>query len=304
MNWERDELLAKARLFAERGMEVERDSGLVPFWCTLSLELLARAALAHIHPVLLADPQQGENLLYAFGYPATNPRSIQTKTVLSRCQVVVERFTKAEEEFCASLLFLRNEELHTGTAAFENLPTSQWLVKFFYACQILLEHMGLDLSDLLPPDEVGPAQMMLNADAESVRSEVLEAIGRARSDFLALDGTEQERLETLADEDARDRRAHEGMITSCPACQNQGIVDGEILRATDPHLVGDLLKWETVILPTSFQCTACGLVLNGFNRMEAASIGGQHTLEHWEDPVDYYGEQALGSYREPEYGND
>ena len=187
MNWERDELLAKARLFAERGMEVERDSGLVPFWCTLSLELLARAALAHIHPVLLADPQQGENLLYAFGYPATNPRSIQTKTVLSRCQVVVERFTKAEEEFCASLLFLRNEELHTGTAAFENLPTSQWLVKFFYACQILLEHMGLDLSDLLPPDEVGPAQMMLNADAESVRSEVLEAIGRARSDFLALD---------------------------------------------------------------------------------------------------------------------
>lgn len=304
MSWNRDDLLAKARLFAERGMEVERDSALVPFWCSLSLELLARAALSHVHPVLLADPQQGENILHAFGYGAKSPKSIPAKTVFSRCQVVLDRFTKADEEFCMSLMYLRNEELHTGAAPFESWPTGSWLVKYFRVSELLLDHMGLELRDFLPPDEVGPARTMLEANAEAVRSQVLEAISRARLAYDSLDDTEKERSEELADQNARYRQNHEGMVANCPACKNLGSVDGEELHTTEVRLVDSFLKWESVMLPTSFDCPACALNLEGFDQMEAAGIGGQHTLEYWQDPVDYYGEQAIDAFMEPDYGND
>jgi hypothetical protein len=304
MSWEQGALLAKARLFVERGMEGDRDSALVPFWCSLSLELLARATLASVHPVLLADPQQGENILHAFGYEAKSPKSILAKTVFDRCQVVVERFTTADQDFCMSLMYLRNEELHTGAAAFENWPTSRWMVRFFRVSGVLLDHMGLDLTDFLPPSEVGPAQMMLLADAEAVRSDVLEAIGRARDLYAGLSEFEQESRRELADAGARDTGARLHLGAVCPACGNPAAVEGEPLRTTEPRLVDDLLKWTTVMLPTDLWCAACGLLLHGFDRMEAAGVGGQDTLEHWEDPASYYRDQAIEAFMEPDYGND
>lgn len=304
MSWRRDDLLAKACLFVERGMGADRDSALFPFWCSLALELLGRAALSHVHPVLLADPQQGENILHALGYGPKAGKSVQAKTVFSRCQVVIDRFTRAEEEFCMSMMYLRNEELHSGAAPFENLPSGQWLVKFLRASDILLSHMDMSLDDLLPPSELQPARTMLAVDAETVQKDVLEAIGRARSEYEDLDGAERERREELATEDARDHRLHEGMTAQCPACTNPGVIEGEALHATQPRLADSLLKWETVVLPTSFACSVCELGLYGFERLEAAGIGGQHTIQHWQDPVDYYGEQAIEAYMEPDYGND
>lgn len=81
-------------------------------------------------------------------------------------------------------------------------------------------------------------------------------------------------------------------------------VQGERLHTTEPRLVDNLLKWETLVLPTSFKCSVCELTLDGFDQMEAAGIGGQHTLEHWQDSVDNYGQQAIEAAFEPDYGND
>jgi hypothetical protein len=89
MNWSFAALFAKAKLYMERADEEDANSPLFPFWASLSLEFLCRAALSAVHPSLLADPREGSNLLYACGIEVkTAPKSIPAKTVFDRCQSV------------------------------------------------------------------------------------------------------------------------------------------------------------------------------------------------------------------------
>ena len=53
--WSEEALFGKALLYIERMESYTADDWQFGFWSALSLELLARAALAHISPVLLAD---------------------------------------------------------------------------------------------------------------------------------------------------------------------------------------------------------------------------------------------------------
>jgi hypothetical protein len=73
MEWESESLYAKAKLYARRAHNESVDSSLFAFWMSLALELLARSALAQIHPVLLADPREQDNIHYAFGINPKNP---------------------------------------------------------------------------------------------------------------------------------------------------------------------------------------------------------------------------------------
>src|SRR2546421_295754 len=68
--WTQRLLLTKAQRYAEEMHRCERDDWRFAFWSTLSLELLARAALAHISPVLLADVRSDSwrHLFYALGH--------------------------------------------------------------------------------------------------------------------------------------------------------------------------------------------------------------------------------------------
>lgn len=68
MIWERDPLWAKAKLFLERAFEQPADDPQYGLWCSLGLELLARAAVASVSPTLLAEPEQNHQyLLHALG---------------------------------------------------------------------------------------------------------------------------------------------------------------------------------------------------------------------------------------------
>ncbi len=85
MIWNYDDLFLKARLYMARAFKEDRDSSLFSFWASLGLELLARSTLSKVHPSLLADPTQGDNILYACGFPGKNPpKSIPAKSVFSR----------------------------------------------------------------------------------------------------------------------------------------------------------------------------------------------------------------------------
>jgi len=53
--WSVDGLLSKAKLFASKMESHSPDEWEFGLWSTLVLELVARAALAHVSPVLLAD---------------------------------------------------------------------------------------------------------------------------------------------------------------------------------------------------------------------------------------------------------
>jgi hypothetical protein len=114
MDWASEKLFAKAKLYGERAHEQRIDSPLFGMWMSLCLELLSRAALSKIHPVLLADPREEGNIHYSFGVnPKTNPRSIQAKTVFARCSIFVPDFTDQMAAQCLIIADRRNKELHT-----------------------------------------------------------------------------------------------------------------------------------------------------------------------------------------------
>jgi hypothetical protein len=112
MDWEAESLYGKAKTFARRAHDGSIRSAAFGFWMSLSLELLSRAALAKVHPVLLADPREEDNIHYAFGIiPKRPPRSIQSKAVFARCSVHVPGFTDKMSGHC---LVLASSKLRTS----------------------------------------------------------------------------------------------------------------------------------------------------------------------------------------------
>ena len=186
-SWSYDSLWQKTKLYVQRALEAEREGPLFPFWAILALELLGRATLAKVHPALLADPQQGENILHAFGYGAAkNPKSVSAKTVFLRCKEIVPNFTEQDVKICMGMIERRNEELHAGAPAFEDLPTQLWLADYFRLCQLLLSSQDLTLVDLFGQEETSAAEEMIQAAEEQVLKKANQAIAEAKKLFLLL----------------------------------------------------------------------------------------------------------------------
>src|ERR1700734_3566500 len=111
MIWERDPLWAKAKLFFQRAFEDSDDDALYGLWCSLGIELLARASLAAISPTLLAEPdREHKNLLQVFGVGPKNPtpKSITASQVLLLCQNLFNSFTREDLTACMALINRRN----------------------------------------------------------------------------------------------------------------------------------------------------------------------------------------------------
>jgi len=94
--WHSETLYTKALLYMGQMESSIVDEWQYGLWSALCLELLSRAALAHISPILLADLNNWQNINYALGKAITikkfSPASIQTKEVLSRLKELVQQF--------------------------------------------------------------------------------------------------------------------------------------------------------------------------------------------------------------------
>jgi hypothetical protein len=316
--WDFDVLWSKAKLLVARASEEERDGALFPFWSVLALEIVGRAALAHVHPALLADPNAHGSLLYAFGYGhPERPKSVPAATVFRRCAVIVDDFTEADANGTLALIELRNEELHSGASPFATLPTAAWLADYYRLCQLLLRSFGRDLNDLFDEEEAEAAQRMIQAAAEELESEVKQAIADRRRAFDALDPSEAQELRVQGEAEARARfestqlySGQAGKLVPCPACETPAWMTGELVRAGEPRAGEDAILTESVKLPTRLQCFACELDLHGHGRLHAAGLGGVFTHESAEDPASFYNiefdisDVDLSEYFADDYGNE
>jgi hypothetical protein len=180
MSWERDPLWAKARLFFERAFNESRDDPAFGLWCSLGLELLARAALASVSPTLLAEPDnEHKQLLHALGRGSDRvPRkSISTAQVFALCrQLFGTSFTEDDFKAAMALVNRRNEELHTGAAAFEQYQPKEWLPGFYRVSRNLAEAIGETLDNLFGNEEAEVAQETLAENENDTRQRVKSAI--------------------------------------------------------------------------------------------------------------------------------
>lgn len=139
--WSEDSLFNKAKLYVEE-MESKPSGWQCGFWSALSLEILARAALSHISPVLLANDRNWRNLMHALGGSSTkkgfSPTSIPTTELFARVRELIREFTDEDYNFCMKHAEKRNTEIHSGELAFERLNSSEWLPSFIKCAKHLL----------------------------------------------------------------------------------------------------------------------------------------------------------------------
>lgn len=258
---------------------------------SLCLELLARAALANVHPALLADSRDRNwnNLLHALGFPPTEPRfspkSVPTNEVVRRLGEILPDFDKEDENFCQVHVGARNAELHTGETPFDGLQPSTWQPAFFKATKALLVSMGMELAELFGPQEASTADKLIAAAAD-------EKAQAAKGDVAAhakLWGEKSDAERQSLSESAKvwaTRQA--GHRVSCPACSSNALLYGEPISSPVQTLEDEQIVERQEYLPSQFECIACGLKVSGLSRLSAIGLGDRFTRTEFYDPADFY----------------
>lgn len=293
MSWERDPLWAKARLYFERAFAESPDDPRFGLWCSLALELLARAALASVSPTLLAEPDRDHKfLLHALnrGSEKTPRRSISTSQVFDLCAKLFDDFSKEDQIAAMALVNRRNDELHTGTSAFDEYPSKLWLTGFYRICWALADAMGESLDTLFGAEEGKAARQMLDETQEEVKKQVLNTISAHREVF-SLKPEPDRRAAAEFSEKEGDRLAHERHHrVTCPTCGSVATVQGEPFGQEHvTHTDDGIIEVRQTISPRTFACSACGLKLKSYAELDAAQLGGHYTRTTEYTPEDYYG---------------
>lgn len=291
MSWEKEPLFAKAKLFLEKAFGEDRENDFFGLYCAMSLELLSRSAIASISPTLLAEPQRDhQNLLHALNLGLGNKpkRTISTSQVLGLCKKVIPEFTEEELTISSAITGRRNEELHSGTAAFAEYPTHKWIGSFYKCCKILSEFQGESLETLLREAEAKEAQLILDDLLTENTKEVKDLIAKHQKEFADLKKEEQEELAAKAElksEELAYKRHHK---VTCPACKSVATVKGELTGESQVENLEDEVVVRQAVIPTEFQCIACELKLNGYGKLQVAEVADYYTHRIHYSPEEYY----------------
>ena len=292
-DWSSDALWNKARLYIERAFTGDRDNELFPFFAAIGLEFLARAALAKVHPSLLADPQDGNNILYAFGYAATErPISIPAKTIYSRLSYVVADFSKEDQSFCLLSAERRNRELHTGQLAFHGLRSGEWLPDYYRVLNKITLSLGHTIDELLGEEEAKEAI----ENIEIVRQETIHAVKQRIADI-------KKRISVLTGAELKSKRdSNEFKLLAvhfttggahfqkqCPACESLGAIHATHIGSTAARIKAGDLTAQRFFSPKKFECKVCGLEIVGSQALRVAALSDQIVDEETSDPVEFFG---------------
>lgn len=257
----------------------------------MGLELLIRSAIASVSPTLLADPDPShQNLLHALnlGSVKSKRKSLITMQVLSLCQTLIPEFNESHFKVASAIINQRNEELHSGAAAFEEYPTQQWIAGFYKCCKILSEFQGESLRTLFNED--------IDSEATVIFAEVEEeVIGKTKALIAAhkkvFEGKPEDKRTELKEEAQKnsDRLAFRGHHrVDCPACGCTATVFGEPTGKEHIENHDDCIIVKQSILPTKFSCNACELKLNGYSSLKANDIANHYTRKTTYSPEEYY----------------
>ena len=292
MSWERDPLWAKSKLFFENAFSCPRDEPNFGLWCALGLELLARAAIASVSPTLLAEPDSSQkNLLHALnrGSDRVSRKSIGTAQVLQLCQYLFSEFTPEDQQTASVLINRRNDELHTGAAAFEQYTTRQWVAGFYRCCRSLCIPLGESLGSLFGEDEATVAEQVLQQSENEVMQRVQSLIAAHRKVFDGRSDEEQEAAAKSAAEATRKLAYQRHHRVVCPACENTATVQGTPFGSENVSQRNHEIVVKRPVVPHAFACSVCDLKLSGYAELNAAKLGDQYTRTTTFSPDEYYG---------------
>jgi hypothetical protein len=295
MKWAAESLWLKAKRYSDRAHLAKSGSSDFPFFCALAVEFLTRAALASVHPALIADPKDdGVSILYAFGFaPKGQPKTVEMKTVISRLSVIVPSFGELHAKSCLDLVYLRNAELHSGEIPFEGKKEASWLPGFYAAADCICQFMKRDLVDLLGKDQANGARTMIGEAKGERITAVKRKISSHKDVFEAKPSEERDGLRAKAKEISLAERLgmkrSQGIaIEPCPACGGNARKLGVLVAEGEPKLVEALLEVERTYLTQHLRCPVCNLHLESPEDLRIAGLEPRFSLVVRFDPRDMF----------------
>jgi hypothetical protein len=295
MKWDPNALWLKAKSYADRGHSASEGDLEFPLYCALSLEFLARAALASVHPALLAKPDDdGVSLFYALGLPTKRqPQSVEMKTVHARLANIIPEFAEGHQKFCEQMAYWRNEELHTGGLPFEEVKESEWLPRFYAAAKCLCVKLGKSLEDYVGEEQTEVAEQLIEAAAKKRISAVKKSIAAHAEVFMAKPEEERTTLLEASKKIAPGEyvsagRNHSLTLDRCPACGGSARKIGRLVHETVPVVVDSQLESTQTFLAGSLACPACGLKLGSPEDLHIAGCEPRFFETGTFDPRDYF----------------
>ena len=285
--WSPEALFRKAQLYVEQMEKHTTNDWQFGLWSALSLEMLVRAALAHISPVLLADNKNWRNLAHALGKGRTStdffPRSLPTKDVLSRLKELIPNVSEEIVGFCIQHAERRNAELHSGELAFENISISMWLPNFYKSCDVFLDSMDRKLEDFV--SDAVQAREIIEDFEKQAASAVEQDILMHKKAWKNKSVKDQKRA-TLQSMNWATR--HSGHRVECPACESQALLQGSPRGAVDAEIDGDMIVQRQAMVPSSFECIACGLRISGILKLTASGFGTEFSVKRAFTAAEYF----------------
>lgn len=156
MPYDHNALWIKAKLFLNHAMDADETRAFEEraLWASLALELLAKAALARVSPLLIAEPSEdGTNLLMASGLLDGDARfnSVRAQTIYSRCNKAFKPFNQKEAQLITRA---RNEYLHGAGIGFTGIPEPAWWARYWAQAAILVNALDTDIDSLVGSDRI------------------------------------------------------------------------------------------------------------------------------------------------------
>jgi hypothetical protein len=306
-----ESLLAKSKVHAKKSIEAKArgDETECQLWAAIALELLAKAHLAGIHPSLVveADRNNLNTLLEACGIgTGTVVKTIGAAEAYARLKHTVSSFSTPVFTECKKLAERRNAELHSGDAACAAIPYASWESDFWYAADLILDSMDMDLKEWLGADSKAPKEILKayrQAQTAGARQRVKQHAlqfreserGKLQGEMLPL--LIEQTLNAEADLKAFHYLYGEYWHQKCPSCGTWGFAAGD--QDWEGPAEDQSAAWtghqivERSYSPSEFHCPTCKLSLVGDVAVHAAGITDAHVVEDQEE-IQY----------EPEYGND
>lgn len=287
--WSSDALFAKAQLYTEAMTENADSDWQFGLWSALALEMLVRSAVAAKSPVLIADNQDWNNVLYGLGIQPKRakfvPKSASAADLVVRAEELVPDFTREHANFCISHFARRNTELHSGNMSFSNIGTSTWLPTFYSVCSVLLAALSETLESLFGPEIAKEAAEDIAALRDETAKSVKGTINAHKTVWEAK--SDQERATATAQAETTSLRQL-GHRVSCPACGSVALLQGKAAGVPKRTVDEDGIQERQVMKPEAFSCIACSLKISGYSKLLAAGLGNTFLSTTHYDAIEYF----------------
>ena len=229
--YDHEALWSKAKVFLNRAMDPDsgRSFDEQALWASAALELLGKAALARVSPLLIAEPtEDGTNVLIATGLIEGTAQfaSVRASTIFKRCQKAFRPFSASEAQKFANA---RNEYLHGADIGFMTLPPQAWWPRYWALAAILVTAQDRDIEGLVGPARISEVEGHLAQNTKNIEDRVEALIARAKqrlAQYLAGTLPAKIQMEWRSNLDLTIGLSYSTAET-CPACAESGVLEGD-----------------------------------------------------------------------------